>query len=902
MTDLRDTHLTLMNLCRLVGLLVICTMIASTNLTGQIATYRDQIAAELELRNISEEDFYALLEDEGYDTEDIDNFSTREILEVFTLLEEFHRQRFLAGRSSAEVDTSDIEDGEDLLVDSLDLEIDSTLLVDTIEEKIYGHRFFRSGQLSVINSNEAFDPPEDYILGPGDELSASIFSSVRIEESLLVGGDGSVRIRGGNVKVSVGGLSKQAARIKLERIYRQEYRFSPNQFNLTISAVRPIRVNVSGEVEVPGNYTVSAVNGIPNLIAAAGGMNDNGSVRNIKLLKRTGETISFDFYELLINPDYRKDFVLNNGDYILVPAANILTSIEGPVKRPHTYELLPGEGLFDLIQYAGGLAGNAYLRSMQVRRFEDDKRVVKDVPYAERLKARADYPLVNGDNVIVTEILDVLENYVAVNGEVRSPGNYQWIEGLSLSDLIALAGVKPSTKLDEAYIRRTTESGSVKIIPVSLEDAINGQGPSSLIMMEDKDELEVWAKERFLDNKYVKIAGAIRIPEEIDYDEGGTMKVGDLIKIAGGLRTDAAHVHIHRLDPLNPNDKQYISVDIARISADPNAAENVYLEPYDSVHVYSSNDFLDDVYVTVEGAVNSPGLFVFGQGMTIKDAILLANGFKRSSATNRIEISRLIIRDNQPTQTVIETTSIDRGQLNHSSDTDYPLEPFDQVFVRYVPNFELQQNVYLKGEVVNPGGYSLIKDNETLYDVVERAGGLTREAFPAAATMYRSQDSLGFMIMRLDEVISNSSSIYNTTLVHGDTIFIPKRINHVIIKGATNYLVNNEQNQIVTPYIPGKTAIYYIENSAGGFSDDARKDKVIVRHPNGEVKQVKRRFLLGPKYPEVLPGSEISIWTDTRDARRNRDDDNVNWTQVLGDSVAQAASILTLILLAQRLD
>ena len=902
MTDPMDESFSLQRVLRMLVLSIIILQCAG-GISAQIDSYKDQLDFQLESRGISEDEFYDLVLEEGYDIEDLDNLTRDEAIEIQKLLEDFWRDRFLSERSSTGIDTSDIDELGDISADSLLLEIDSSdIILDSIEEIIYGHSFFRSGQISLIEEGQSFDPPESYILGPGDELNVSIFSSIRLEESMVIQGDGSVRIRDGNVKVSVGGLDKQTARIKLERAYRNEYRFSPNQFSLVVAAVRNIRVEVVGEVLSPGDLTVSAANGIINLIAAAGGMKDNGSVRNIKLFKRTGEVTNFDFYELLTNPDYRKDFALNDGDYILVPAASMLASIEGPVSRPHTYELLPGEGLFDLIEYAGGLAGNALLRSMKIERYEDDKRVIKDVAYAERVKSGADYPLRNGDKVLVTEIRDVLENFVTVSGEVRSPGNYEYIEGLSLKDIISLAGIMPSTKLDQAYIRRTTASGSISILPVSLEDALNGQGPSSLVMMQDQDVLEVYAKERFLDNKYIKIAGAVRIPEEVDYDDGGTMRIRDLIDIAGGLRTDAAYAHIHRLDPLNPNDKQYIRVDLHQITQEPNSAENVFLEPYDSVHIYSKNEFLEDVYITVEGAVNSPGQFVFGQGMSIKDAILLANGFKSSSATNRIEVSRVIIRDNQATQVVIETTSVNREELQISKKSDFSLEPFDNIFVRYVPNFELQQNVYIKGEVVNPGGYSLIKDNESISDLVQRAGGLTGEAFPAAATMFRSQDSLGYMIIRLDEVIDNPTSVFNTTMLDGDTLFIPKRVNHVMIKGATQFLVNNDQKQIVSPYIPGKTALYYIDNFAGGFADDARRDKVIVRHPNGEVKQVRRRFLVGPKYPEVLPGSEITIWTDTRDARRGRDDQNVNWTQVLGDSVAQAASILTLILLAQRLD
>ena len=216
--------------------------------------------------------------------------------------------------------------------------------------------------------------------------------------------------------------------------------------------------------------------------------------------------------------------------------------------------------------------------------------------------------------------------------------------------------------------------------------------------------------------------------------------------------------------------------------------------------------------------------------------------------------------------------------------------------------FELQQNVVIRGEVTLPGTYSLIKDNESVYDIIHRAGGLTEEAFPAAAKLYRAQDSLGFMVMRLDEVLQDPSSRYNQPLADGDTITIPKIYNYVKIVGATQYLEQNREKQIVTPYHRGKDALFYINNYSGGFADDARRDKIFVKYPNGEIKTSKKRFLLGKKYPEVLPGSEIIVGKIKRDLRSERNKEDVNWTKVLGDSVAQAVSILTLVLLAQRLE
>ena len=891
------------------GIVVLCTLLLSFSmsfpLAGQISSYEEQLQYDISRRGISQEEFEELLLDAGIDPDNLDNLTAAEIAEVQRLMQDFERDRFFRQRNLLLQDTLGLglTDGQNV-PDTVLLTSDTAAVeTDTLEEAIYGHNLFRSGQISLISTDQGFNPPETYILGVGDEIIVSIFGNAAIEQTHVIRNDGSVRIYDGNVKVTIAGLNVQEARMKLERAYRREYRFSPNQFSLYVSAIRSIRVQVYGEVIRPGDYTVSAANGITNILAEAGGLTDIGSVRNIQLVKRSGVVLNFDLYALLSDPEYRHDFSLENGDYIIVQQAEKVVSIEGAVNRPHNYELRPGDELFELIEYAGGLGRGAYLASIKINRYTDDKRVVKDVPYAELVKQNQDYPLMNGDEVVVREIQEELENYVTIRGEVRNEGNYELVDNMPLRDLLLYAGVKPSTKTDFATLRRINQRGNVNLIPVSIEDALNGVGPSSLITLQDRDELIVWAKERFTDDKYIKIAGAVRNPEQFDYDDGGTLRAADLINLAGGLRTDAADfAHVLRLDPLNPNDLEYIKVDLSRMLRDPTAADNIFLEPFDSLYVYSKNEFLDDVFIKVSGAVNNPGEFMYGTDMKLNDAIILAGGFKRSSATNRIEVSRVIIEDNQPTRTVVEHLTLNREDLNNGDHDAFVLEPYDNIFVRYVPRFELQQNVVIRGEVTLPGEYSLVKDNETVYDIIQRAGGLTEEAFPAAAKLYRAQDSLGFMLMRLDEVMLNPSSQYNQPLAHGDTITIPKIYNYVKIIGATQSLEQNQQRQVVTPYHKGKDALFYINTYSGGFADDARRDKIFVKYANGEIKTSKKRFLLGKKYPEVLPGSEIIVGKVKRDLRSERDKEDVNWTKVLGDSVAQAMSILTLILLVQRLD
>lgn len=892
-------------LMRLLAIIVL-SVFAFSAVNGQLTSYEDQLKLDLERRGISFEEFSEILIDQGIDPSTLNNLSAIEFQELQNLVQQYDRELFLRKlNKSNNIDTipsiiqeTVLDTINQALLDSLDNEIDSLP-----EEVIYGHGFFRSGQIGLIETNSGYSPPDSYILGAGDQISVSIYSNVVVEDNLAIGTDGTVRIyRDGQVKVTIAGLSVADARFKLLRAYRNYYSFSPNQFQLNVSSLRTVRVAVYGEVVKQGDYNISAANGVTNIIAAAGGITDNGSVRNIQLVKRSGEVLNFDLYQLVAKPNYNKQFNLDDGDYIVVPAAQKIVRIEGAITREAFYELVTGDELFELIEYAGGISSGALLSSFRMKRFEENRRIVKDIPYAELVKQQKDFPLMNGDEITISKIEDKLENYVSVKGEVRNEGNYELIEGLTLKDVILQARPKTTTKMDFAKLTRINERGEINVLTVSIEDALNGVGQSSTIMMRDKDVLEVFPLERFIDNKYIKIAGAVRIPDEFEYDEGGTIKASDLIRLAGGLRSDASTIaHVHRLDPLNPNELEYVTIDLERLTTDERAVDNIYLQPYDSIHVYSRNEFIDNVFIKVSGAVNKPGEFQYGMNMTLKDAILLAGGFRRSASTNNIEISRIIFQDNKPTKTVIQRAKISRNELGRKGSDEFILEPNDNVFVRYVPQFELQQNVVIKGEVTVPGEYSLIKDNETLRDIITRAGGLTQEAFPAAATLYRAEDSLGLIVIKLDEVLNNPNSLYNSILTGGDTLTIPKRYDFVKIIGATQYLENNDEKQINPPYHKGKDALFYIDKYAGGFADNARKDKIFVKYPNGEIRTSKKR-LFGKKYPEVLPGSEIIVGRIKRDLRSGKEEENVNWTKVLGDSVAQAMSILTLILLVQRLD
>lgn len=893
-------------------LILLIGFLLSVDLLAQITPLDIQLQSELDKRGVSYEELEAILAERGVDINDLQSLSPSELGELQRAIEQIEYSQELNG----EFFISSLDSIDSLGIDSIQLDSleDLELVADTIELEdyaIYGHQIINRGTLTQIPET-GYNPPSYYKVGTGDAISVSVFSiNNQLDELHEVLSDGSVMIREGRVKVFVRGLTLAQVKEKLKKNYRSQYRFNDGEFSVNISSVRSVTVQVFGEVSRSGSYTVPAINGIINILGEAGGLTDLASVRAIKLIKKDGSESLFDLYELLANPGNVGDYFLEDGDLIFVPSYNAAVEIEGAIKRPDTYELLEGEGIVDLIKYGGGLNQVAYTTSMRVLRYEDGRRVVKSIPYASLIKSRSNYELLQGDVITIDSISAELENFVSVVGDVRHPGVYERLPNMKLSDLLGLGQLKVSSKTDFAFLRRINSDGQISMIPLNIDDVLASSDPLVDIELKDKDEITVWPKERFTDEQYISIAGAVRSEEQISYDVNGGLKASDVILMAGGLRRDAtAFAHLHRLDPLNPGDYEIIGLDLENLMGDDRSADNIVLEPFDSIYVYSKNSFYDEINISISGAVNNPGEFAYGEGMSLRDAIVLAGGFRKSSATNAIEVSRVIVQDNQRTQTIVNTVTLHREQLTDFGNREglFELQPYDNIFVRFVPEFELQQNVRVDGEVILPGEYSLIQENETVYDIIQRAGGLTEEAFPAGATLYRSEDSLGFIVMRLDELLGDYQSRYNYTLKDGDIITLPKRRDYVTIAGATNIQeaqnqeIVGEDNTIRVPFHQGKTALFYISEYAGGFAENARRDKIWVTYPNGEVKTTERKFPFGKRHPEVLQGSVINVGRQPIDLYGKSQEQDINWTQVLGDSVAQAMSILTLVLLVQRLD
>jgi hypothetical protein len=265
---------------------------------------------------------------------------------------------------------------------------------------------------------------------------------------------------------------------------------------------------------------------------------------------------------------------------------------------------------------------------------------------------------------------------------------------------------------------------------------------------------------------------------------------------------------------------------------------------------------------------------------------------KMEAATNRIDVYRVQFNNNEPTRTLALSVEIDRNLNITGGGSSFAIMPFDEIVVRTVPEFEFQQFVDLNGEVKYPGRYALVNDNETLSDLIKRAGGLTTEADEYASTLYRSEKNKGYVVTRLNEALQQPRSTEDHILKAGDVLNVPKREDLVTIKGLNtelNQILRSKistSNQINVAFTPGKRAGWYIKEYAGGFTKDAFRRKVTVEQPNGKINRTKR-ILFFKIYPKVAKGSIVFIPSKPeKPEKEKKEGKDIDWDKKLTQILA----------------
>lgn len=595
---------------------------------AQSATMMAMAQAELNKRGLNETEVRARLLENGID---VDNISPADYpsyqQRVTEILDQMQAEKADAsgmGATSAENVITDI--GTTPLTTSSEKAAETKLeeamaKAGDMSSDIYGHSLFTDKNLDVFRTTDGAQAPDNYILGEGDEVHISIFGSSQTEIHQRIAADGSIKPVG-STKIFLKGLTLEQGRKVIQNNLSQFYSFRPDQIAVTLSTARTVTVSIYGEVGVQGGFTLSALNTAFNALAAAGGPNPVGSVRDIKI-SRGGKASRLDLYKFM-SGDFDVEFNdLRNGDIIFVPIAQKVVSIEGAVNRPMRYEMIEGETLSDLLSYAGGLSWNAYPNFVQIERVGDGGAVqYLEYNLADVTSGSKKVDLRAGDVVRIKASNQPVEEFITVNGAVYYPGNFNLEGKMTVAQAIEKAGgLKPSV-FPVAYIFRKDLNNPAKYEYLKIDLSADGA-----TQLQRGDALNVYDNTTYTNIGEVRVSGAVKIPFTTAFDP--TLTVHDLITMAGGFTDGAAfdRVEVFRM---NISKKEEVKLERISVEVDENynpVDQNFQLQPYDNIVVRLTPNFTTGRSVEINGRVRYPGVYVLTDYKTqLSQVIEMAGG------------------------------------------------------------------------------------------------------------------------------------------------------------------------------------------------------------------------------------------------------------------------------------
>ncbi len=900
---------------KLFALKIISTLILLALCTSLTFAQReaDRVKSELSKSGLRDEDVRKRLLERGFDVDNIDINNPAAVFQfeknLKEVMKELEKEKISSESNASVIDTIDAEQAKILAKEGEEIseaieegatleEAVSEELIDAQDESLpdaitYGQEIFRSQNIKLYRKSEDVKPPASYVLGAGDVVTVSIWGYSEEDLIFEINDEGYIK-PAGIPRIYLKGIRLSSARRLLMDRFSNYYKFNENEFEVGLSFGRTINVNITGEVFNYGNFNLPAINTAFNALVAAGGPNNIGSVRNITL-KRFGEPDkNIDIYKYLQDPSYAMDFFLEEEDILHVPVADKLVTIKGAVIRPFKYELKSNEDLVELLQICGGLKANASLKNIQIVRFANDEQKILDINLNEVVKTNKDFALQNGDIITVFSIPDNYENFATINGAVDLPGRYAIDKDTKIHELVNRTYLKDHAYLDIAYLKRKNKDNTTySYYRIPLGQILNNSADPENIRLENGDELVIYSKARFLDKESFSVSGHVREPGSFEYDFSNTLTLADAILLAGGSKKFATDfAYIRRVSPDQPDETTYLRVNLNEAIENPTSAENIRILPSDNIVVYDKATYSQKEQITIRGLVQNPGIFSYDPALQIKDIIEMSGGLTFNASRKRIDVYRLQISDNEETKTLAANLILD--EQNNLVNGEYKPMPNDIIVFRQSAEFENIRLVQILGEVTYPGQYAIINDNEKLSSIIERAGGLTEEAFLPGMIVDRNDAGIGKISLNADRKIFKDSE-QNIVVKANDVIVIPKTNDLVTIEGVTN------GKRVVVPFVKNNSALDYVQNYAGGVLDEiGDKRNILVRYPDGHFQSPKKRFLFFWKYPQIEPGCYIQV--PSKAPKKEKEGSKTDWGDILEKTVTQATALLTLILLAQRID
>ena len=506
---------------------------------------------------------------------------------------------------------------------------------------IFGSSFFNNPNINTVPSLN-IATPESYELGPGDELSISIWGAAENEYSSKISREGYLKIeRIGPVYLS--GLSISEAKIKLKNRLSKIYsgiNSNVNKvfFDLTLLNTRSIVVNITGSVVAPGTYTLSSLTSPLNALYAAGGPNENGSYREIKIIRGGKQVQSVDLYDYFVKGSL-KNFSLRDQDVILVPTYINRVFLRGEFKTNGIFETKDDETVSDLLSFNGGIASFGTKNEVYLRRIEGVNKIIKTV----KTDTFGNFTLNDGDIIEARRVGDEIINSVTVEGAVMIPGEYELMKNPDVMSLVKSAGgLKEGALSDRAYIIREVDGFQQEAKTVDLKAAMNNDGD---FLLRNNDRLIIASVEELTTPKQVAISGEVNEPGNFPFFRG--MTIVDLILMAKGIKDSgtSSGIVIYRstYDETQKSPVEAITVNLNENIFKLNKNQNTELMVNDLVVVRSKLGYQSKEYVTVSGLVKKPGDYALRTNKySFYDLIKDFDGFLNDAELSGVKLRRPI--------------------------------------------------------------------------------------------------------------------------------------------------------------------------------------------------------------------------------------------------------------------
>lgn len=637
-------------------------------------------------------------------------------------IRDFENRLGEGGTNAEQVIADPVEQATEMAEEQQDVEKSTRQNGFDVSGKVFGSYLFNSQNLTFEPSLN-IQTPKNYEISIGDQILINIWGNSQNNYQLTVNVNGQIIIPDVG-PIYIAGLNFNEAETKIKNrltdIYADMGGNNPGTFaQVNMGQLRSIQINLVGEVSAPGTYTLPVTATVFNALYLSGGPNGIGSFRNIKIIRNNKTLKTIDIYKFLVDADPSENILLKDNDIVFIPPAEKRVEVEGQFRRTGIFELKENEMLDKVVRFAGGFTENAYLQRMQIHRKTQQGFQLLDIA----MNQTATTPLVNGDKISNTLILESFENRVTISGAVYRPGEYEWYPGMQLIELIVKAdSLSPDVFKNRGLITRFNPDLTTVTIPFDVEKVATG---TSNIVLQQEDIVTIKSHFELGEQPSISISGEVMTPGELPWSESTT--VSDVLFMAGGFTEAADSTFIEISRRLNYSEASKLSdtlVHVFNINHSRGLALEgdvpFTLEPYDRVSVKRAPGYRSQGSATITGEVVYAGNYALRhKNQRISDLVNLAQGITPQAFVDGATLQR------NTSELGAENIAIDlRAILNNpGGENDLLLRDGDML---YIPQF--MQTVKISGNVLNPYSVTYEPGQNAKY-YINQTGGFADRAF-----------------------------------------------------------------------------------------------------------------------------------------------------------------------------